>query len=360
MLCCVALGLAGSGRFLSAAPADPLSHTLAATDASGAWAELREAMTPPTIPEAWKITAPTKEERAKFYLPFVTALQDKAKDYYTRFPKDEHVLDARKHEFEITQVALQLGDASQQTRCDSEEKLLLSDPALTEGDRFDIRRGDVERLAEAKQSEGEEAALAAFEKGTRDLQKEFPKNPAVDQMLVVVARNSDAAKARAILQEVSKGDAPEELKAEVAGQLKQLDSVGKPLDLQFTAVDGREVDMGKLKGKVVLVDFWATWCGPCVREVPNVKATYDQLHPKGFEIVGISLDKDKNKLTDFVGEHKMEWPQFFDGLCWQNKYARQYEIASVPSMWLVDKKGVLRDIFGESGLSRKVTKLLAE
>jgi thiol-disulfide isomerase/thioredoxin len=360
MLCCVALGLAGSAQFLPAAPSDPLSHTLTATDATAAWAELHEALTPPPIPPAWKITAPTKDERAKFYLPFVTALQDKAKDFYTRFPKDEHVLDARKHEFEITQVAVQLGDTSQQPRLATEEKSLLADPALTEDDRFDIRRGDVERLAEAKQSEGEEAALAAFEKGTRELQKEFPTNAVVAQMLVVVARNSDAPKARAILQEVSKGDASEELKSEVAGQLKQLDGVGKPLELQFTAVDGREVDVAKMKGKVVLVDFWATWCGPCVREVPNVKATYDQLHPKGFEIVGISLDKDKTKLNDFTVEHKMEWPQFFDGLYWQNKYATQFEIRSVPSMWLVDKKGILRDIYGETGLSHKVTKLLAE
>ncbi len=67
------------------------------------------------------------------------------------------------------------------------------------------------------------------------------------------------------------------------------------------------------KGKVVLVDFWATWCGPCVDELPNVIAAYKKYHDKGFEIVGISLDQDKAKLEEFLKEKGMTWPQFLDG-----------------------------------------------
>ena len=120
------------------------------------------------------------------------------------------------------------------------------------------------------------------------------------------------------------------------------------------------MDVAKLKGKVVLIDFWATWCRPCVAEVPNVKDTYDKYHAQGFEVVGISLDQEKDKLTRFVGEHKMEWPQFFDGLEFQNKFARQFGIDSIPAMMLVDKKGVLRDINAREDLGGKVTRLLAE
>ena len=87
----------------------------------------------------------------------------------------------------------------------------------------------------------------------------------------------------------------------------------KPLDLKFTAADGHEVDLAQMRGKVVLIDFWATWCGPCVAELPNVLKAYEKLHPKGFEIVGISLDSDRAKLETFIKEKNMTWPQFFDG-----------------------------------------------
>jgi thiol-disulfide isomerase/thioredoxin len=136
--------------------------------------------------------------------------------------------------------------------------------------------------------------------------------------------------------------------------------VGQPLDIKFTAVDGRAVDLAQMKGKVVLVDFWATWCGPCVGELPHVKEAYEKLHPKGFEIVGISLDSDKAKLEKFVKEKGMAWPQFFDGQGWKNSISSKFGIHSIPAMWLVDKKGNLSTINGREDLAGQVEKLLAQ
>lgn len=134
----------------------------------------------------------------------------------------------------------------------------------------------------------------------------------------------------------------------------------KPLDLKFTAVDGREVDMEKMRGKVILVDFWATWCGPCIAEIPSVLKTYGKLHDKGFEILGISFDEDKAKLEAMTKEKGMPWPQFFDGKGWKNEYGQKFGINSIPRMWLVNKKGMVVDTNGRQDLEGKVEKLLAE
>lgn len=132
---------------------------------------------------------------------------------------------------------------------------------------------------------------------------------------------------------------------------------GDKPEIKFTAVDGREVDLAKLKGKVVLIDFWATWCGPCVAEIPHVLEAYKKFHAKGFEVIGISLDRDKNALTSFVKERGMPWPQSFES---SNALANKYGINAIPAMWLVDKEGNLATKNARDNLAGQIEKLLAK
>jgi thiol-disulfide isomerase/thioredoxin len=135
----------------------------------------------------------------------------------------------------------------------------------------------------------------------------------------------------------------------------------KPLDLKFTATDGQEIDLVSLRGRVVLLDFWASWCGPCLAEMPNVVAIHDRLHERGFRVLGISLDQDRAQMESALKKFKMTWPQHFDGKGWRNEVTTSFGIQSIPATWLLDKKGMLRetDLRGPA-LAEAIEKLLAE
>ncbi len=139
---------------------------------------------------------------------------------------------------------------------------------------------------------------------------------------------------------------------------------GKPVPMKFTAVDGREVDLSEMRGKVVLVDFWYTRCEPCVAELPRVKAVFEKYQHKGFEVIGISSDTDKDKLERFLKEKGIAWPQYFDGQV-GNKFTVEFGINGFPHMFLVDKKGCLRfddvrALGAKAGFEGKIESLLAE
>ena len=121
-------------------------------------------------------------------------------------------------------------------------------------------------------------------------------------------------------------------------------------DFTETDLAGKPLSVANYKGKVVLVDFWATWCGPCVGELPNVLATYKKFHPQGFEIIGVSLDEDKDKLASFTKSKGMTWAQFFDGKGWGNKLAEKYGIQSIPATFLLNGDGVIigKNLRGEA------------
>jgi thiol-disulfide isomerase/thioredoxin len=116
-------------------------------------------------------------------------------------------------------------------------------------------------------------------------------------------------------------------------------SVGDKPQLKFTATDGTKVDLDALKGKVVIVDFWATWCGPCMAEAPHMVELNDTYRPQGLQIIGISLDEDEGRMTTTAKQLGFDWPQYFDGKVWGNALLRKWGVDSIPRTFIIGPDG---------------------
>ena len=149
------------------------------------------------------------------------------------------------------------------------------------------------------------------------------------------------ARAAKLLLTLDKEADQEKQMTEQEKKQDELLGVGKAFpDFSEKDLDGKPISVGALKGKVVMVDFWATWCGPCRGELPNVIATYQKHHAEGFEIIGVSLDEDRSALDKFLKETDgMTWPQYFDGKGWGNALAGKYLVQSIPFAVLVGPDG---------------------
>ncbi len=142
-------------------------------------------------------------------------------------------------------------------------------------------------------------------------------------------------------------------------ETKESDLVGKPLELAGNTADGNPFAWEKYRGKVVIVDFWATWCGPCRKEMPNVKALREKLKDKGFEVVGVSVDKDLEALDTYLEENEIPWETLAGDEA--GELAEKYGVRGIPTMMLIDQKGnVVAVAHNVAALAPQTEKLLAK
>lgn len=202
----------------------------------------------------------------------------------------------------------------------------------------------VATMARAQQGQFAEA-LARYKELMRGLgkpeQEEFAANFAD-----TLASASSAAGEYAISRQVYEtlldryGESPT-LRQKIRDDLARLDKVGKPVPV-LTAKDvkGNVVRLSDLKGRVVLIDFWATWCAPCVAELPRVQAAYAKYRDHGFDVIGVSLDETKSALVDFIQARNLPWRQIHNASGGAD-FVEAFGVNSIPATFLVDPRGTI-------------------
>jgi|GEM_PF-752315 len=154
----------------------------------------------------------------------------------------------------------------------------------------------------------------------------------------------------------------------LASRMESLEWIGRtPLPIEGKDLAGKPVDLAQYRGKVLLLDFWATWCGPCVSSLPHLKQVYEKYHDRGFDILAISLDMDAQQLKQFIEQERLPWRQVWDNQGLPNAQnpfggpnTRRYNLTGIPATFLIDRDGkIVRTTLTASSLEEAVVRALA-
>ena len=339
----------------------PAAQVPLALDARSAWAQVQAvAKAVPTTPPL-KGRLPTKTELQQFrkrQADMSIEAADMAAQFTRRFPSNRLVRDAQSLRHRLLGFAIKCGAHDQNDDIRALETQMLASSRFTENERFQLKQTAIQRETAIVQAQGGDM-MATYEKAVRELAKEFPNRPETYQMLYAIAVRSSGSKAKEIARQILQGPAPVQLKESAKTILSRANQIGEPLRIKFKATNGKEIDTLKMRGKVVLLDFWATWSASSIARLDKLEKIYRDYRDQGVEILGISADHEAQALNAYVAHRKLPWPQNLDREA-NGRTLRKVLGADIPALWVIDKKGILRSTSADRNLNGIIETLLTE
>ncbi len=312
----------------------------------------------------WNRNAPanqwkTRDEARAGAIAYLGKQEQALRVFIASYPDDSRNPEAN---LRLAHLLATLGDIAQDPAKRREADAVLDELELAPAMRD--RRADVEfaRVSIFMQR------VDAITGGNRDTMlemarafaREFPDDRRVAPLLAEVASafEDQPATAHALLLQAQPRAKTPELQARIADDLKRLAMVGKPLEMQWTALDGARIDLKTLRGSVVLIFFFASWSPPSMAELDWVQQL--AAGAESTRALGICLDKDPVAVPPMLAGHGIAWPVYCDGLGWQGPLVRSLGINTLPALWLVDRKGILRALDAKADEAALIEKVSGE